>query len=199
VKSRDRKAAWQATRNLRRDERRDAILKAATNSLNELGYSGASMAEIARRLGLSYNALYHYFDGKDDILYHCFVRSTNLLSQRIEAARLAEGSGLARLLSFVDEFLSLLEQEPMPAPHLILHLPEARLRVFVKQNTGYIAMLQALIEQGIADGSIAPCDTRIAVSYTLGSLINFPYYKYDGIEAIHPGIRQFFQRLHGIR
>ena len=57
----------------KRDERRDTILKIAGEVFYEQGFAGASMSEIAARLGGSKGTLYNYFVSKDE-LFEAFVR-----------------------------------------------------------------------------------------------------------------------------
>lgn len=48
--------------------RRTQIMNCAIEVLAESGYSGASLAEIARRAGISKSVVLYYFSGKDDLL-----------------------------------------------------------------------------------------------------------------------------------
>lgn len=51
------------------DERLNQILAAATSTIARLGYEKASMREVAKAAGVSLAGLYHYFDGKEKILF----------------------------------------------------------------------------------------------------------------------------------
>jgi AcrR family transcriptional regulator len=51
-----------------RDESRQAIRHAALEAFAELGYHGASMAEIARRAGVSKALIYQHVPSKEDLL-----------------------------------------------------------------------------------------------------------------------------------
>jgi AcrR family transcriptional regulator len=51
-----------------RDESRQAIRNAALDAFAELGYHGASMAEIARRAGVSKALIYQHVPTKEDLL-----------------------------------------------------------------------------------------------------------------------------------
>jgi TetR/AcrR family transcriptional repressor of uid operon len=52
----------------RNHARRDQILSAATNLFGEKGFHGSSMAELAKRAGMSVGHIYHYFESKDAIV-----------------------------------------------------------------------------------------------------------------------------------
>src|SRR3981189_2443761 len=53
---------------MRNRARRDQILSAAAKCFVENGFHGSSMAELAKRAGMSVGHIYHYFDSKDAII-----------------------------------------------------------------------------------------------------------------------------------
>ncbi|WP_413739280.1 TetR/AcrR family transcriptional regulator C-terminal domain-containing protein [Sodalis sp. RH21] len=52
---------------VRTEARRDAIIDAAAKLFQEMGYEGASMNELAKRLGGSKATLYSYFPSKEEL------------------------------------------------------------------------------------------------------------------------------------
>jgi AcrR family transcriptional regulator len=52
---------------VRTDEKRQAIMDAASAAFGEMGYERASMAAIARRAGASKQTLYSYFESKEEL------------------------------------------------------------------------------------------------------------------------------------
>jgi AcrR family transcriptional regulator len=61
---------------VRTEEKRDEIVRIASELFNELGYDRCSMATISERLGGSKATLYGYFSSKEDLLravLHCQV------------------------------------------------------------------------------------------------------------------------------
>ncbi|MGE5675189.1 MAG: TetR/AcrR family transcriptional regulator [Mycobacterium leprae] len=61
--------------------RRLEILQSAIAVLAEKGYDGASMAEIAKNVGISAPALYHHFAGKEEL----FLEAIHEHQRRVEA------------------------------------------------------------------------------------------------------------------
>lgn len=57
-----------ARRRAQREDRREEILLAALDVFAERGYTGASIASIAERVGLSQQGVLHYFPSKDRLL-----------------------------------------------------------------------------------------------------------------------------------
>jgi len=63
----------------RPEERREAILDAALSTFSDLGYTQATLNDVADRLGVTKGCLYHYFESKEKLL-------VELIRDRIGAA-----------------------------------------------------------------------------------------------------------------
>jgi len=63
---------------VRTDEKRDAILEAATEVFREVGYERASMAMIAERVVGSKTTLYGYFHSKEELFWDAIVGSVKV-------------------------------------------------------------------------------------------------------------------------
>ncbi|WP_168403804.1 TetR/AcrR family transcriptional regulator [Erwinia amylovora] len=59
---------------VRTEERREAIIEAAAQLFQEMGYERASMNELAKRLGGSKGTLYNYFPSKEE-LFSAVIRT----------------------------------------------------------------------------------------------------------------------------
>jgi AcrR family transcriptional regulator len=64
------------------EERRGAILEAALAVFSDLGYTQATLNDVAERLGVTKGCLYHYFESKERLLL-------DLIQDRIGAAIIA--------------------------------------------------------------------------------------------------------------
>lgn len=62
------------------DERLNHVLRAATDVIARTGYEKATMREVAKTAGVSLAGLYHYFDGKERILFLIQFRAFNSLN-----------------------------------------------------------------------------------------------------------------------
>src|SRR5215217_3714394 len=73
-------------RSLRAESRRVEIMRAAARVFRARGFAAAGMREIAVAANLSPGNLYHYFGGKEEILFFCQDRSLDrLLDALVEA------------------------------------------------------------------------------------------------------------------
>lgn len=69
------------------DDKARAILNGAAKVFSEKGYHHASMRDIARETGMSLAGMYHYFSGKEEILFSilrfCFRGVLDLVEEKI--------------------------------------------------------------------------------------------------------------------
>jgi AcrR family transcriptional regulator len=65
--------------------REDAILEAALELFVERGYAGATMDELAARLGTSKRTLYQHFASKDEVAVSLVVRAMRLALEALDA------------------------------------------------------------------------------------------------------------------
>ncbi len=84
----------------RGEERRAAILRALHDCVIEQGYARTTLADIARKAGLSPSHLLYYYAGKDAILDEYFKRVADRLLQRIDEFR---AEPLARQIDLLSE------------------------------------------------------------------------------------------------
>ena len=81
----------------RRDRQRDAILRAAARLFRDRGFAETGMRDIADAADLSAANLYHYFDGKHDLLFYCQDRALDRMLAAVETARRTSASAAERL------------------------------------------------------------------------------------------------------
>ena len=152
--------------------KRDAVLRAAAELFNEFGYHATSLAMVAERLQVTKPTLYYYIENKEEILFECVRLGLELLRTAIAGATASGGTALDKLKAAMHEYALIVTQDfgmclirvgedPLA--------PEAR-----KKLRGLKAELdhefRALIEAGIAEGSLAPCDPKLAAFTLAGAL-----------------------------
>jgi len=156
----------------RADARRHEILRAAGRVFRRRGYAHTGMREIAAEADLSSGNLYHYFAGKDEILYFCQERALERLLEAVEQARSAGDSTAERLRSvLVAHVHCLLDDVEGSAAHLeIDSLPEERRDLIVAKRDRYERAVVQLVSRGVKEGEFAPCDAKLVTRAMLGAI-----------------------------
>lgn len=67
--------------------KRDAILAAAADAINEQSAKGMTFADVARRVGLNTTSVTYYFKRKEDLAAAAFEHTLNRLTSMLEEAR----------------------------------------------------------------------------------------------------------------
>ena len=113
----------------RRDARRDAILRAAGRIFRARGFADTGMRDIADAADLSPANLYHYFRGKDEILFYCQDRAVDRMLAAVAEARRATPSHEARLRQVLATHVrTLLDEIDGASAHVHLDVLAAPLR-----------------------------------------------------------------------
>src|SRR5690242_4916385 len=83
------------------DAKRSRLLREAAQEFNARGISGASVARIARRVGLTRAAVYYYVKDREDLAAQCYSDACAQTAQDLGQAKACRTSGLERLLAFI--------------------------------------------------------------------------------------------------
>ena len=156
----------------RRDRQRDAILRAADRLFRERGFADTGMRDIAAAADLSAANLYHYFDGKHDLLFYCQDRALDRMIAATVTARRESASATDRLRIVCTAHLqTLLDEIEGATAHLqIDSLPPALRDEIVKKRDRYERALRRLIADGVASGELVDSDPAIIARAMLGAM-----------------------------
>ena len=177
------------------------VLREAAASFNFKGYHATSMNEIAASLGVTKAALYHYFPNKNGLLAACFEHAMDAAfaawSARGRTARNGRDRLVLTMSYYVAELLNelnccvvLMEEQALePDDHAKL----------VRQRDRFERGLRAFVREGIEDGSVAPCDPKLAMFVILGAMNWVPkWFKPSGAwksDQLNAALAQMFERL----
>ncbi len=150
----------------------DAYLHAATRTINEKGYYGASVERIAARLNVTKGSFYHHVAAKDDLVSACFERSFTTIRKVQHAAIADHPDGWRRLSSAAAELVryQLSEEGPLLRYTALAAAPESMrgdLEAAMQRLTRRFA---GIIADGIAEGSFRPVDPPIAALLVNGMI-----------------------------
>lgn len=130
------------------------------------------MRDIAAAADLSAANLYHYFDGKNALLYYCQDRALDRMLAAVEGARRMSPSAAERLRTiFITHLQTLLDEIEGATAHLqIDSLPPAMRAAIVKKRDRYEHALRRIIVEGVAAGELVDMDPAIAARAMLGAM-----------------------------
>jgi TetR/AcrR family fatty acid metabolism transcriptional regulator len=95
-----------------RGDKQEIIIDAALEVFRDRGYANARMADIARKAGVSYGLVYHYF-GSKEVLFNLIVESWwNDLYSMLETEKAAEGDFRDKLVHILEFFLNTYTRKP---------------------------------------------------------------------------------------
>jgi len=170
----------------RRDARRDAILRAAAGMFRERGFADTGMRDIAEAADLSPANLYHYFGGKDEILYYCQDRALDRMLAALANARRQPVSSAEKVGLVVRAHLStMLDVVEGASAHLQVDALSPPLRAkIVRKRDRYEHGLRKLIEEGIARGEVVAPDPALVARAILGALNwSVTWFRPDGAQS----------------
>ncbi|AKM07883.1 TetR/AcrR family transcriptional regulator [Pelagerythrobacter marensis] len=164
------------TREDAKPSQNDEFLRAATVTINQRGYRGASVNRIARSLNVTKGSFYHHHDAKDDLVLSCFQRSYDRLSSVQMAGQTVDADYWTRLTSVLAELLDVQFFDAMPllrTTALQALDTDHKLDVVTRSNRLARRFAGMLID-GVADGSVRPIDPLVA-SQVIMSTLNGAY------------------------
>jgi AcrR family transcriptional regulator len=156
-----------------REERWAELIAVATQVFYEKGYDGASLQDIADRLGMLKGSLYYYIQSKEDLLFDVIstVHRDGLAVVRARAD--APGGPLERLENVIIGHVEHTCRN-LVATAVFLHelssLPPERSAEVLGSEHAYQSVFRELIEQAQREGLVRPdLDPRLGALSILGS------------------------------
>lgn len=161
-----------AARTRRRDRQRDLILRSAARLFRDRGFADTGMRDIAAAADISAANLYHYFNGKDELLFYCQDRALDRMLDAVAQARHSAASAVDRLrLIFLVHVRTLLDDIEGSTAHLHTEsLPPALRTALVKKRDRYEQALRRIISEGVKRGELVDLDPAIVARAMLGAM-----------------------------
>jgi len=152
------------------------VVATAARLFAERGYAATSISELTEATGLAAGGLYHYIEGKDDLLIAICDELLEPLLARAREIVATEAPPLEQLRALVTAWVGhvvehrhhmlVFTQERQAIEH------ERRWRRVRSQRKAFEKMLEEVFSRGEADGSMTFADRRLALLALLG-MVNY--------------------------
>lgn len=154
----------------------EAFLRAATVTINERGYRGASVNRIAESLNVTKGSFYHHHQAKDDLVLACFQQSYDRLSAVQLAGLGIETDYFTRLCSVLAELVDIqfFDQTPLLRTTALQALGAEHKADVVTRSNRLARRFAGMLIDGIADGSVRAIDPLVA-GQVMMSTVNSAY------------------------
>ena len=148
------------------------MLKAAAQCFNQKGYSGTSLRDVADLLGLTDAALYYYVRNKEELVYLCYVRAADLGREALDRAWADGENGMDVILRYFRYHIEMMvgERGPIAIMSEVPSLKPDHRDEVLELSRRHSKNFEAVLEAGIKDGSVAPCNVRMTGNAIMGSI-----------------------------
>ncbi|RYH70990.1 MAG: TetR/AcrR family transcriptional regulator [Alcaligenaceae bacterium] len=163
--------------------KRQVVIAEAAKTFGRHGAANVSLDQIAAALNVTKPALYYYIKNKQELIYECHELVMRSGDQVLQDAIASQSTGYGRITTFIKNYVALLTDE-LGAP-AILHdlsaMSQADQKKIVLRRRKFDQQLRELVEAGILDGSIAQCDSKLAVFWFMSAVSSIPqWYRTEG-------------------
>lgn len=182
------------------DMPRETILAHSSRLFAETGYERTSLNDVARSVGLSKAAVYHYFPTKQAIYEAIVANLLRRLHDHVAAAvAQADGHG-ARLRAFMLAHAAYFEAhhtEFVTLLHGVSGIGTAQTDPQRAVRDGYESLLRRLLTEGVADGAFVTRDVNVTALAIL-SMLNWMSRWFDpkGARRATDFAQDYFENCH---
>ncbi|WP_374572238.1 TetR/AcrR family transcriptional regulator [Phenylobacterium sp.] len=156
--------------------KREAVIRESGRIFSRRGYHNSSLEDVAKSLKVSKGTLYNYVTDKEEILYECHKVAMDIAEQAFEVGAHEGADGASKLRSTLRNYIAVLHDE-LGACGVITEIdglkPNHRKEI-VQRRDEHERRFVALLEEGVADGSLRPVDAKLAVFTFLGAVNAIP-------------------------
>ncbi len=157
-----------------RDMKRAELADAAARVFGERGVAGTAVSDIVRAAGVAQGTFYLYFDSKDDVLLAVAEQFVADVGMAVESSVVgSEAPAPERLRSLVVALGNLASSAGNVSMAELLHRPENLAlhdRLTEPLAHRMFVVVEEIVTQGVAEGSMQVPDATAAAWFVLGGL-----------------------------
>lgn len=174
-------------KNMSREEKRkqklDVILRNAAKAFMERGYYKTSLDDIASMQNVTKPTLYYYIKNKEDILVKCEEVALQRINGLLDEVMAVDGSGFQMLYKFIQGYIIVITDDisRCHVRHRGQLIDEELRALSIQKHKDIEQRVRDIIQVGISDGSIRECNATVLAILLFDSLNGLTsWYKSDG-------------------
>jgi AcrR family transcriptional regulator len=133
-----------ASRSNGSEDRRQVILATAARLFRERGYSGTTVRDLAKEVGLTSGSIFHHFGSKEEVLLCVVEEGLRQATERIDSGSGESDGPRDRVRAMIEAHLEALHDGSPEATSVLFHerwaLSDEALREMVRLRDGYEAL-----------------------------------------------------------
>lgn len=150
-------------------EKRKFIEEGVVRVVAEKGLRGTTIQDIAEAANVSPGLLYRYWKNRDDLAGEVYRTHSLALLGQLSILAASEHDVPSRLRVMLDAFLHYADEHPILLKFLLLSQHDLSHNLSPGQNVH--AFVRRLVQEGMAEGSLAEMDVNVAASMLLGLVL----------------------------
>jgi len=157
--------------------RKEAILRAAQEAFGQLGFTAATVKDVAGRADVSFGLVSHYFGSKQDLFLAAGFDMADRITERLVEATAGDCTGLACVERYMAAYFEFTEEHRNRFPILLRCSPFSHMEAGVDaakvadKFSIFIEELKRCVEKGIADGTIRPLPVEETALIIYGNIV----------------------------
>jgi len=171
------------TRDQKRQQKLDVILRNAAKAFMERGYYKTSLDDIAKMQNVTKPTLYYYIKNKEDILVKCEQVTCGRINAMLDQVMAGQVNGFDMLTAFIKQYVNIITDDV--ARCHVRHRGQMEDKTLaaesIKNHKDIEHRVREIIRLGIKDGSIRDCNSTILAILLFDSLNGITsWYHSDG-------------------
>lgn len=146
-------------------KRREQLIDCAINAIVELGFPGASVAEVAERAGVSKGVVTYHFAAKDDLIFAAVAEIFDSITQALES-RLGGTSPATFIADYINAWVDYYRTETRYVVAIReiwgnFRDEDGRQHFGSDAVAGELGVVEQVLEYGQAEGILGKFDARV--------------------------------------
>jgi TetR/AcrR family transcriptional regulator, cholesterol catabolism regulator len=152
--------------------RTEQIVTTSAQLIQEKGFHGTTLQEVAEELDVTKAALYYYVKDKEDLLFRIYQHTLELALASVEAIVQSEQPPAEKVRALIDNQVRLITSRPELFTvyfHEKAHLSAEHGEVATRLERQIVQRVAMVLREGIASGAFQDIDTTVAAFSVLGA------------------------------